>query len=85
MLDHYRNDKFIFLTADNSEGVFGITKSVKNIQPKVTWTKNTEIVFLIKAFSVFSMYLVDIENNFPEQLRYFYGAGLKKLRDKILH
>ena len=85
MLDHYKNDKFIFLTADNSEGIFGVTNPVKNTQPKVTWTKNTEIVFLIKAFSVFSMYLVDIENNFPEQLRYFYGAGLKKLRDKILH
>lgn len=31
------------------------------------------------------MYMIDIEDNFPEQLRYFYGAGLKKLRDKILH
>lgn len=85
MLDHYKNDKFIFMTADNVEGIFGITKSVRNIQPQVTWTKNIEIVFLIKAFSVFSMYLIDIEDNFPEQLRYFYGAGLKKLRDKILH
>lgn len=47
--------------------------------------KNTEIVFLIKAFTVHDMYMIDIEDNFPEQLRYFYGAGLKKLRDKILH
>ena len=85
MLDHYKNDKFIFLTVDDNEGIFGVSKSVKNFQPTLTWTKNTEIVFLIKAFSVFSMYLVDIENNFPEQLRYFYGAGLKKLKDKILH
>jgi hypothetical protein len=31
------------------------------------------------------MYIIDIGENFPEQLKYFYGAGLKKLRDKILH
>lgn len=85
LLEHYKIGKFIFLTVDNDEGLFGITDNQKNENPEVTWTKNPEIVFLIKAFMVHDMYLIDIGENFPEQLRYFYGAGLKKLRDKILH
>ena len=85
MIEHYFNGKFVFLAADNSEGLFGITQPLKNETPEVIWTKNPEIVFLIKAFTVHDMYMIDIQDNFPEQLRYFYGAGLKKLRDKILH
>lgn len=82
MFDHYRASKFIFLTADNNEGLFGITDS--HDTSDVIWTKNPEVVFLIKSFCVHNMYLIDIEQHFPEQLRYFYGAGLKKLRDKVL-
>lgn len=85
MLEHYRYGKFIFLSVDDCEGVFGISDPMKNNFPEVIWTKNSEIVFLIKAFCVHDMYMIDIEENFPEQLKYFYGAGLKKLRDKILH
>ena len=86
MLEHYHHSKFIFLAIDdNEEGLFGITESVKKDFPDLIWTKNREVVFLIKAFIVHDMYMIDIEDNFPEQLKYFYGAGLKKLRDKILH
>ncbi len=86
MFEHYHNDKFIFLSVDNSEGIFGISEPSKhNNSAEILWTKNPEIVFLIKAFCAHDMYLIDIASNFPEQLRYFYGAGLKKLRDKILH
>lgn len=85
LLEHYKLGKFIFLTIDNDEGLFGITDNQKDDNADATWTKNPEIVFLIKAFMVHDMYLIDISENFPEQLRYFYGAGLKKLRDKILH
>lgn len=84
MFEYNKNGKFIFLCADNSEGAFGLTQSIKNDE-NIIWTKNPEVVFLIKAFAVNEMYMIDIEENFPEQLRYFYGAGLKKLRDKILH
>lgn len=83
MLEHYKS-KFIFLAIDDNEGLFGVTNPFKGITPDVIWTKNPEIVFLIKAFSVHDMYMTDIQDNFPEQLRYFYGAGLKKLRDKVL-
>ena len=57
----------------------------RGLDIKMVKYDNSEIVFLIKAFTVHDMYMIDIEDNFPEQLRYFYGAGLKKLRDKILH
>ena len=77
-----RNEKLIFLTIDNNEGLFGKTQNFTNSQ--IIWTKNLEIVFLIKAFMAHDMYMIDIEDNFPEQLRYFYGAGLKRLRDKVL-
>ena len=85
LLEHYNIGKFMFLSIDNNEGLFGITDNQKHDMPEVIWTKNPEIVFLIKAFIVHDMYLIDISESFPEQLKYFYGAGLKKLRDKILH
>ena len=75
----------IFISADNQEGVFGrIAPMDKSEEPTALWTKNEEIVFLIKAFIVQDMYITDIAEQFPEQLKYFYGAGLKKLKDKVL-
>ena len=85
LLGHYNIGKFVFLSIDNNEGIFGITENPKKSEPEIIWTKNPEIVFLIKAFIVHDMYLIDISENFPEQLKYFYGAGLKKLIDKILY
>ena len=68
----------IFLLVDDTEGLFGSSEE------KVTWTKNSDIIMLIKEFIVHDMYLLDIEYNFPEQLKYFYGIGLKRLKDKVL-
>ena len=69
--------RLIFLITDDTEGIFG------KVENRVVWTENPEIIFLLKEFVVHDMYLLDIEENFPEQLKYFYGAGLKKLKDKI--
>ena len=85
LLEHYKIGRFMFLSVDNNEGLFGVTDNQKQDLPESIWTKNPEIVFLIRAFIVHDMYLIDISENFPEQLKYFYGSGLKKLRDKILH
>ena len=74
----------IFITADNSEGLFGKTESKKNEPVTSIWTNNKDVVFLIKEFIVHDMYLIDIEGQFPEQLKYFYGKGLKRLKDKVL-
>ena len=77
--------KMIFLASDNSEGLFGaIDPADKHIEPSVLWTKNENIVSLIKQSIVQDMYLIDISEQFPEQLKYFYGKGLKKLKDKVL-
>lgn len=70
--------RLIYILADNSEAVFG------RVEQHVIWTKNEDIAFLIKEFIVHDMYLLDVYSHFPEQLRYFYGAGFKKLKDKIL-
>ena len=85
MLEHYSGERFIFMNVDNEEGIFGKVEPRKNVEADALWSKNPEIVYLIKAFIARDMFLIDIEDHFPEQLRYFYGAGLKKLRDKILH
>lgn len=77
-LEHSLGGRMIFLIADNNEGIFG------KVEKKVIWTKNIDVIFLLKEFIVHDMYLLDIEDSFPEQLKYFYGAGLKKLKDKIL-
>ena len=74
----------IFLAADNTEGIFGKTQTNKGDNSHIIWTKNEDIVFLIKEFIVHDMYLIDIEEQFPEQLKYFYGKGMKKLKDKVL-
>ncbi|MBR6098749.1 TrmB family transcriptional regulator [bacterium] len=77
--------RMIFVAADNAEGVFGQIAAIdKTTEASVLWTKNEEIVFLIKAFIVQDMYITDIAEQFPEQLKYFYGTGLKKLKDKVM-
>ncbi len=77
--------KMIFLAADGTEGLFGTIEPLnKQREPSVLWTKNSDIVFLIKQSIVQDMYLIDISAQFPEQLKYFYGKGLKKLKDKVL-
>ena len=83
-IEHSLGGRMIFITADNNEGLFGKIESKKHEHITSIWTKNEDIVFLIKEFIVHDMYLIDIEEHFPEQLRYFYGKGWKKLKDKVL-
>lgn len=83
-IEHSLGGKMIFLTSDNSEGIFGKLNPSKNQDTNVLWTKNEDIVFLIKEFIIHDMYLIDIAEQFPEQLKYFYGQNWKKLKDKVL-
>jgi len=85
ILEYNKGKRFLFLTIDNKEGLFGkMVSNVKHEDTTMIWTKNSEIVFLMKSYIAHNMFLIDIEEHFPEQLRYFYGHGLKKLKDKIL-
>ena len=77
-IEHSLGGRMIFMIADGQEGLFG------HIEKKAVWTRNQEVIFLLKEFIVHDMYLLDVEQNFPEQLKYFYGAGMKKLKNKIL-
>lgn len=71
-------DRLVYILADIQEGLFG------KIESNATWTKNIDVVYLLLNFIVHDMYLLDVGMNFPEQLKYFYGAGMKKLKNKIL-
>jgi len=76
--------RYLFMVVDNEEALMGEVHN-KNEDTNFITTKNEEIVNLLKAFIAHDMYLIDIEQSFPEQLRYFYGAGLKKLRDRVFN
>lgn len=77
-IEYNAGSRLIYLLADNEESLFG------KIQSDVSWTTNHHIAYLLLNFIVHDMYLLDVEQNFPEQLKYFYGAGMKKLKSKIL-
>ncbi len=78
--------RMIIIAADDNEGVIGKISSLKNdiSDTNIIWTKNQGIVFIIKEFIVHDMYLIDVEENLVEQMKYIYGKGLKRLKDKVL-
>lgn len=78
--------RMVIIAADDSEGIVGKVSSFKNENPdtNIIWTKNKSIVFIIKEFIVHDMYLIDVEENLVEQMKYIYGKGFKRLKDKVL-
>ena len=78
--------RMIILAADDSEGIIGKVSSFKNEEQdtNIIWTLNKSIVFIIKEFIVHDMYLIDVEENLVEQMKYIYGQGFKRLKDKVL-
>jgi sugar-specific transcriptional regulator TrmB len=78
--------RMIIIASDDSEGVIGKVSSYKNESQdsNIIWTKNKSIVFIIKEFIVHDMYLIDVEENLVEQMKYIYGKGFKRLKDKVL-
>lgn len=78
--------RMIIIAADDSEGVIGKVSSFKNEtnDTSIIWTQNKSIAFIIKEFIVHDMYLIDVEENLVEQMKYIYGKGLKRLKDKVL-
>ena len=70
--------RMVFVLGDSEESLFG------RVDSTAIWSKNFLIALILKEFIVHDMYLLDVGKNFPEQLRYFYGHGYKRLKDKIL-
>jgi len=85
VLDSKLSTRTILIVADNSEGLYGTLKpNPLSGLPELIWSKNKHVIHLIKSYIILSMYITDIESKFPEQLKYFYGAGMKKLRENVL-
>ena len=78
------NGRYIAITCDNSEGLYGKIASLNDSGENVIWTKNEDVVFLIKDYITHDMIILDIQSNFPKELIQTYGTGLKHLHDKIL-
>lgn len=78
--------RMIIIAADDSEGVVGKISAFgkDSLDTNIIWTKNKSIVFIIKEFIVHDMYLIDVEENLVEQMKYIYGKGFKRLKDKVL-
>lgn len=78
--------RMIILAVDDSEGIIGKISSIKNnlSDINIIWTKNRGIAFIIKEFIVHDMYLIDVEENLVEQMKYIYGKGFKRLKEKVL-
>jgi len=78
--------RMFILVSDNCESIiyqFPST-SEKQDNKNLIWSKNTAIAFIIKEFIVHDMFLTDIEENLVEQMKYIYGRGFKRLKDKVL-
>lgn len=85
VLDSKLSTRTVLVSSDNQEGVYGtIRPNPDSGLPELIWSKNKHVLQLIKSYIILSMYITDIESKFPEQLRYFYGTGMKKLRDNVL-
>lgn len=78
--------RMIIIAIDDEEGIIGKISSLKNDNSgtEIIWTKNKGITFIIKEFIVHDMYLIDVEENLVEQMKYIYGKGFKRLKDKVL-
>ena len=78
--------RMIIIAVDDNEGIVGKTSSLKNEinDENIIYTQNKSIVFIIKEFIVHDMYLIDVEENLVEQMKYIYGKGFKRLKDKVL-
>ena len=78
--------RMVILAVDDNESIVGKVSSLKADleDTNIIWTKNKGITFIIKEFIVHDMYLIDVEENLVEQMKYIYGKGFKRLKDKVL-
>ena len=77
--------RMLALAVDDNVGVIGKVSTLnENNDINIIWTQNRGIAFIIKEFIVHDMYLIDVEENLIEQMKYIYGRGFKRLKDKIL-
>lgn len=78
------NGRMIIMSIDSDIGITGRVTTTNNDIPNILYTCNKDMVFLIKEFIIHDMYLLDIQGNLIEEMRYTYGKGFKHLHDKVL-
>ena len=83
-IENSLDGRMIILAVDEKEVVFGKIHSPKADSTNILWTKNSDMIFLVKEMIVHDMYLLDIQQNMLDEIRHTYGKGLKRLHDKIL-
>lgn len=83
-IENHFEGRMIALSVDSKEGVVGKIFSQKSNSTSILWTQNENFLFLIKEFIVHDMYLLDVQTNLLDEMKYTYGKGLKHLHDKIL-
>src|SRR5574344_121982 len=76
--------RVIILSVDSMEAALGKIYSDKVDSTNIMWSKNPNMVFLVKELIVHDMFLLDIQQNMTDDLKYTYGKGFKHLHDKIL-
>ena len=83
-LETYFSGRPIIITVDDTDAYYGKVPTDSTETCSGIWTKNKDIVFLIKELIVHDMLLLDIQHNMTEELMYKYGTGFKSLYDKVL-
>ena len=83
-LESYFNGRVVVLAVDDKEAFYGKIPTNPSEASGGIWTKNTDIVFLIKELMIHDMLLLDIQHSMTEELIYKYGNGFKRLYDKVL-
>ena len=83
-LESYFGGRPVIIAVDDKEAFYGKIPVTPSECSSGIWTKNTDIVFLIKELIIHDMLLLDIQHNMTEELMYKYGNGFKRLYDKVL-
>lgn len=83
-LETHFNGRVLIITIDNTEMLYAKFQSTLENKSSAIWSKNTDIVYLVKELIIHDMLLLDIQHNMTEELMYRYGKGFKHLYEKIL-
>lgn len=76
--------RMIALVCDKDEAVYGKLFAHNNSEGYIIHTQNEIMTYLIKDYIIHDLILLDIQTTFPKELISEYGAGLKRLHDKML-
>lgn len=81
--NHLKARSFV-MTVDSKECAIGHISLNEDSEHSFLYTQNPLIVELTIDFITHDMYMLDIQENLLNEMKYTYGKGLKHLHDKIL-